>query len=201
MASPSVYLLAVCFLNFYSSLLGSSRSRSLLCLWYVATTLVCPYLIFHFQRGMTLASRVQVYTQLSCDTVHRQQLYGPSGDILPSYLSSLSILASEHAAPIIPVLFPHFSNLRQDHGADGLAQLISQRCLSDPTVQAGAARLQAIMITVMGVLSVCTTSWWGHYGQKHGRNKVLAASALGLLFAYIYLFIPFPPTPSHVPSQ
>jgi hypothetical protein len=158
--------------------------------------------MFHFQRGMTLASRVQVYTQLSCDTLHRQQLYGPSGDILPSYLSSLSILASEHPAPIpTPILFPHFSNRRQDHDTEGLAQLTSQRCLSDPAVQAGAARLQAIMIAVMGVLSVCTTSWWGHYGQKHGRNKVLAASALGLLLTYIHPFIPFPLTPSHVPSQ
>ena len=147
---------------------------------------------------MTIAPRVQVYTQLACNSLHRQQHYGPSGD---SFLSSLSILAPEYAAltPVtVPVHFPHFSNPRQDDDAEGPRQLKFQGCLSDPAVQAGAARLQTIMITVMGVLSVCTTSWWGNYGQKHGRNKVLLASTLGLLLAYVTRSLPFPPTSTHV---
>ncbi|KAH9972761.1 major facilitator superfamily domain-containing protein [Lactifluus volemus] len=131
-------------------------------------------------RGMTIAPRVQVYTQLTCNTLHGQQNDGPFGDIHPPHVSSPSTFGSEHPVPI-PVHFLHFSNLRQDDGAHGPPQLVSQGCLSDPAVQAGAARLQAVMITVMGVLSACTTSWWGHYGQKHGRNKVLAASTIGLL--------------------
>jgi MFS family permease len=151
------------------------------------------HLICHVQRGMTIAPRVQVYTQLSCNTLHGQQNDGPFGDIHPPHVSSPSTFGSEHPVPI-PVHFLHFSNPRQDDGAHGPPQLVSQGCLSDPAVQAGAARLQAVMITVMGVLSACTTSWWGHYGQKHGRNKVLAASTIGLLLTYSHLFIPISPT-------
>ncbi|KAH9960045.1 major facilitator superfamily domain-containing protein [Lactifluus volemus] len=144
-------------------------------LWIVPIALTAALV-----RGMTIAPRVQVYTQLSCNTSHGQQHDDPFGEILLPHVSSPSTLGSEHPAPI-PVFFPHFSNLQQDDGAHGPRQVVSQDCLSDPDVQAGAARLQAVMITVMGVLSACTTSWWGHYGQKHGRNKVLAASTFGLL--------------------
>jgi hypothetical protein len=151
------------------------------------------HLICHVQRGMTIAPRVQVYTQLSCNTLHGQQHDGPFGEILLPHVSSPSSLGSEHPAPI-PVFFPHFSNLQQDDGAHGPRQVVSQDCLSDPDVQAGAARLHTVMITVMGVLSACATSWWGHYGQKHGRNKVLAASTFGLLLTYIHPFIPISPT-------
>ncbi|KAI0303849.1 major facilitator superfamily domain-containing protein [Multifurca ochricompacta] len=131
-------------------------------------------------RGMTLAPRVQVYTRLSCNALHRHryQHFDPSGNNLPLHLSPTSILASEYVtlAPI-PVYFPHF----EDNDPEGPRQHLSQGCLSDPAVQAGAARLQTVMVTVMGLLSACTTTWWGHYGQKHGRTKVLAASTLGLL--------------------
>ncbi|KAF8490146.1 MFS general substrate transporter [Russula emetica] len=110
-------------------------------------------------RSMTLAPRVQVYTQLSCNAFHRRQHYGPSGNIY----------------------FPHLSNLREYNGPEVPWQFLSQDCLLDPAVQSGVASLQTTMATIMGILSVCSTTWWGHYGQKHGRTKVLAASTLGLL--------------------
>ncbi|KAF8501486.1 MFS general substrate transporter [Russula emetica] len=133
-------------------------------------------------RGMTLAPRVQVYTQLSCNALHRRQLYGPSGNILPSNHSLPPTLAPEYIAPSLsPVYLPHFSNSRGYNGAEVPWQFLSQDCLSDPAVQSGAASLQTTMATIMGILSVCSTTWWGHYGQKHGRTKVLAASTLGLL--------------------
>ena len=63
--------------------------------------------------------------------------------------------------------------------------LPSKRCLTDPKVLAGAARIQTIMTTTMGLLSALTTSWWGAFGEKHGRTKVLAASTLGLFMTYV----------------
>lgn len=37
-----------------------------------------------------------------------------------------------------------------------------------------------IMTTTMGLLSALTTGWWGHFGERFGRTKVLAGSTLGL---------------------
>ncbi|TCD67076.1 hypothetical protein EIP91_000589 [Steccherinum ochraceum] len=56
----------------------------------------------------------------------------------------------------------------------------SHRCLSDPKVQAGAARIQTIMTTIAGFLSALTTGWWGHFGERYGRTRVLAAATVGL---------------------
>jgi hypothetical protein len=138
-----------------------------------------PPLIFHFQRGITLAPRVQVYTQLSCDALHRRQHYGHSGDIFP-YNHSLPV--PEYIAPtFIPLYFPHSSNFQEHNGAKVSRQFLFQDCVSDPAVQAGAASLQTTMATIMGILSVFSTTWWGHYGQKHGRTKVIAASTFGLI--------------------
>lgn len=158
--------------------------------------------MFRFQRGMTLAPRVQVYTQLSCNALHQRQHHGPSEDMLPSSHLLSPVLGPQHIPPPpIPIYFPHFSKSRGHDSAKGPKEHLSQDCLSDSAVQAGAARLQTTMATITGLLSVCSTTWWGHYGQNHGRTKVLAASTLGLLTTYIPSSIPFPPTPSHLHSQ
>ena len=134
---------------------------------------------------MTTAPRVQVYTQLACNAAYGQQPNEHSDYILPPYLLSPLVPTLEHATfTSIPVHFPHFSHSPEHTNSEDPRKILSQRCFSDPAVQAAAARLQTIVATIMGVLSVCTTSWWGHYGQKHGRTKVLAASTLGTLFTY-----------------
>ena len=134
---------------------------------------------------MTAAPRVQVYTQLACNAAYGKPPHEHSNFILPPHLSLPFAPASEHATVTpIPVHFPRFSHSPEYADSEGPRQAWSERCFSDPVVQAGAARLQTIMATIMGVLSVCTTAWWGHYGQKHGRTKVLAAATLGALFTY-----------------
>lgn len=64
-------------------------------------------------------------------------------------------------------------------------RLPSQQCLGNPAVQAGAARLQTTMTTTMGLLSALSTGWWGHYGERNGRTKVLAGATLGLFLTYV----------------
>src|SRR6266850_2460790 len=135
---------------------------------------------------MTLAPRVQVYTQLSCNALYRGQQYGPSANTLPT-LSYISV--PDHVVPVhTPLYLPPSHSSQEHHRAEGPRQ--SQDCLSDPAVQAGAARLQATIATITGLLAVCSTTWWGHYGQKHGRTRVLKASTLGLLTTYISPFTP-----------
>jgi MFS family permease len=46
--------------------------------------------------------------------------------------------------------------------------------------------------TTMGLLSALTTGFWGKFGERHGRTKVLCFSVLGLLLTYI--FLPYRPT-------
>ncbi|KAH9068298.1 MFS general substrate transporter [Lactarius deliciosus] len=133
--------------------------------------------------GMTTAPRVQVYTQLACNAAYGKQPHDHSDYILPPLLSSAYVPLLEHATITpIPVHFPHFSHSPEHTNSEDPRQVLFERCFSDPDVQARAARLQTIVATTMGVLSVCTTAWWGHYGQKHGRTKVLAAATLGTLF-------------------
>ncbi|KAH8093706.1 MFS general substrate transporter [Cristinia sonorae] len=120
-------------------------------------------------RGMTLAPRVQVFTQLSCNAIYGHDVYDHTNLIAipfihtPSYHSNLTL--------------PHSDG--DDDEPDPRA-IPSHRCLSDPAVQAGAARIQTIMTTIGGLLSALTTGWWAHFGERHGRTRVLAAATLGL---------------------
>lgn len=47
-----------------------------------------------------------------------------------------------------------------------------------------SARIQTIFTITMGLLSACSTGWWGHFGERHGRTKVLAIATLGYFFTY-----------------
>ncbi|KAH0585168.1 hypothetical protein H2248_008424 [Termitomyces sp. 'cryptogamus'] len=153
-------------------------------------------------RGMTLAPRIEVLTQLSCNRLHGHHPQHndtsvssftttpstlPQGDITPFYYS---------IDPLGPTLHPHdvrlvatssnhtivfgTSTTNDDDDDQDPRDLPSNKCLSDPAVQAGAARLQTMITTTMGLLSALTTGWWGHFGERHGRTKVLAIVTFGL---------------------
>ena len=146
---------------------------------------------------MTLAPRIEIYTQLSCNNRYHHteiptSLSNPNAQSnLPSFYFTLD--------PSGPQLHPHstpalYHNLAFQDVPDPKTEteedprrLPSARCISDPAVQAGAARLQTIMTTTMGFLSALTTGWWGHFGERHGRTKVLAISTFGLLMTCVPL--------------
>lgn len=163
---------------------------------------------------MTLAPRVEVFTQISCYRLHGHHNYNHtlshatstssvSLDTLTSFYSSLD----PHGPHIHPAHFAHENSIahiyfvpptspptndttgqtgdNDDDEVDDPRRLPSTRCLSDPAVQAGAARLQTIMTTTMGLLSALTTGWWGHFGERHGRTKVLAIATFGLFLTYV----------------
>ena len=149
---------------------------------------------------MTLAPRVEIYTQLSCNKLR--------GGNWNHTRSAASLLAHPYSTlltavdPIVPhiypstffpppneidfsynstsVFFPAPAESQRNHGRDQ-KRAPSSRCASDPAVQAGAAQLQTIMTVTMGFLSALTSGWWGAFGERHGRTKVLAISTLGLL--------------------
>lgn len=133
-------------------------------------------------RGMTLAARVEVFTQLSCDAVHGNQSYtgaDPGSDdnnnnpLLPllnlnTSRSSASPISYFFASPPPKDEIPFPPPPRQ--------------CSSDPIVQQGVAKLQVILTTIMGLLSAVTNGFWGGFGEKYGRTRVLALVSLGLFF-------------------
>ncbi|KAJ7929072.1 major facilitator superfamily domain-containing protein [Mycena leptocephala] len=121
-------------------------------------------------RGMTLSSRVEVYTQLSCSRLHH------------NYNTSTLLEAPFHYDSPQPASITLIFDEPRDgdgNGEEHPGQLPSPRCLSDPAVQAGAARIQTMFTITMGLLSALTTGWWGHFGERHGRTKVLAICSFG----------------------
>ncbi|KAJ6513208.1 major facilitator superfamily domain-containing protein [Mycena sanguinolenta] len=166
-------------------------------------------------RGMTLAPRVEVFTQLSCSRLHH------------SYNHTTTVWTDSAATSVMPAYAPLYFGLDplgpqfnyepnsdptrldpvedepwddDDTGGDDPTRLPSARCMSDPAVQAGAARIQTIFTTTMGFLSALSTTYWGRFGERHGRTKVLTLSVLGLLLTdltFILASTPSSPLSSH----
>ena len=122
---------------------------------------------------MTLAPRVQVFTQLACAQLYKQP-FNHSVDHLSFHLPNISTI-------------PSFNSTQppdeDDDDADDPRRLPSPMC-TDTSVQAGAARLQTIMTTTMGFLSALTSGYWGHVGQRRGRLFVMALATFGLFLTY-----------------
>lgn len=140
-------------------------------------------------RGMTVAPRVEVLTHLACGSLNSHP-NGLSTSPLDQYSSHLNNPYSSpyfSVDPAGPHRIIHFAgNTSNDEGEDDDPRhLPSEHCSSDPAVQAGAARIQTILTITSGVLSALTTGWWGHFGERHGRTRVLALTTLGLLLTSV----------------
>ncbi|KAK7050939.1 hypothetical protein VNI00_005051 [Paramarasmius palmivorus] len=145
-------------------------------------------------RGMTLAPRVEVFTQLSCLALHHHTYNHTESPIVSLYASLdphrphlTPMLPNAHTRTLpqtLPLTFSTDGAFNppepSDDDNDDPRKLPSPQCMSDAAVQAGAARLQTIMTTIMGLLSALTTGYWGHFSERHGRTRVLALSTLGL---------------------
>lgn len=151
---------------------------------------------------MTLSSRLEVYTQLACNNLYGHHEWNHTQHTTSNFSSNTIAHIPLYASidPLGPHLHPHSlfpepvttfipnSNDRlvvnddtdDDDDTEDPRRIPSPRCVSDPAVQASAARLQTAMTTTMGLLSALTTGWWGHFSERHGRTRVLALSTLGL---------------------
>ncbi|KAJ7773321.1 major facilitator superfamily-domain-containing protein [Mycena metata] len=165
-------------------------------------------------RGMTLAPRIEVFTQLSCSRLHHSYNHTTAAvswvdgnSVMPTHAPLYFGLdplgpqfnpASNHPLPAL--LDTSEDEPWDETGDDDPRELPSARCMSDSAVQAGAARIQTIFTTTMGLLSALTTGWWGRFGERHGRTRVLAFTTLGLLLTdltFILASTPSSPLSSH----
>ncbi|KAF9218282.1 MFS general substrate transporter [Gyrodon lividus] len=152
----------------------------------------------------TFAPRVDMYTSLACRT-HRPEYisndlsksltyqwshdepathaadtpvpHGPddnSGVIVN--LPSVFLPDTSYSSPLEDTQYEYDSDTRQ-------------KCASDPVVQAVVARLSAVLLTTMGILSCLTTGWWGSFSDRYGRRFVIAVSMFGLLVTDITYII------------
>lgn len=141
---------------------------------------------------MTLASRVEVFTELSCRQLYDNYNHTSIPDVRGAdAFVHLPVDANPSLTPLyLPSTPPPVHSLEESQG-DGVSEgddprvVPGKKCVSDPAVQAGAARLQTIITTAMGALSALTTGWWGRFGERHGRTRVLAISTLGLFLTYV----------------
>ncbi|KAJ7650210.1 hypothetical protein FB45DRAFT_779197 [Roridomyces roridus] len=153
-------------------------------------------------RGMTIAPRVEVFTQLSCSRLHHSYNHTAvtPWSAEPNPISSHALVGLDPLGPPLtfPVLDPPVDEPwgDEDTGGDDPRRLPSARCMHDPAVQAGAARIQTIFTITMGLLSALTTGWWGRFGERHGRTRILAISTLGLLLVdLIFILTSTPSSP------
>lgn len=139
---------------------------------------------------MTIAPRVQVYTQLSCNYLYGRHDWDHTQHTPSIPLSSYTTLLAA-VDPFVPhhpqiATLPIHDVISDSATVSDDPTIMTTRksrhaeC-ADSEVQAGAARLQTVMTTTVGVLSALTSGWWGAFSERHGRTKVLAISTLGLL--------------------
>ncbi|KIJ66875.1 hypothetical protein HYDPIDRAFT_26293 [Hydnomerulius pinastri MD-312] len=160
-------------------------------------------------RGMTLAPRVEVFTELSClERMHDDYNHTTVAS------NALGFHTSVHHSldPAGPSFNPIYlslppQSLKESEGdgeteGDDPRVIPGKRCVSDPAVQARAARLQSIMTTTMGALSALTTGWWGQFGERYGRTRVLALSTLGMFLTDLtFILVSTPHSPLAVHSH
>ncbi|KAJ8072424.1 hypothetical protein PM082_015983 [Marasmius tenuissimus] len=173
-----------------SPLLGSTQARKPFYrarpLWLVPFAITAALV-----RGMTLAPRLEVFTQLSCLSQHHHT-YGNSHSPLSQPIHSLYTSTDPNGPSFTPsittrdgvvAIHTNTSDIEHSHDDDDNddpRRIPTPKCVGNPAVQAGAARIQTVMTTTMGLLSALTSGYWGHFSERHGRTRVLALSTLGL---------------------
>lgn len=152
---------------------------------------------------MTIAPRVEVFTQLSCTAIHGRPIdynHTQTSVLLTAAVGS-PYRSNGYVRDVTVENSSGFSEFdSDDDGGDDPMRVPSTRCLTDPKVQAGAARIQTIMTTTMGTLSALTTGWWGHFGERHGRIRVLIFATIGLFLTdliFVLVSMPHSPLSSH----
>lgn len=98
--------------------------------------------------SMTLAPRIQIYTELACDQ-YKPEYSNDTVGVVANTISAFSEFPTSWAGR------PPSLTLRA--AADRPYEL----CVADPDVQQAVSRLALTMLTAMGILGCLTTGFWG----------------------------------------
>ncbi|CAE7098979.1 unnamed protein product [Rhizoctonia solani] len=154
--------------------------------WYrrAAPKLLVPFILASaLCRGMTLASRVEVLTQVACDE-RRLKLGVPySPDPLGDSGTDHDLLFNLGYIPPQPQLpGMHLAGAEKDNSSNLVFSPLSpDTCRADPAVQRDAAKLQALVLILAGPLTALTSGFRGQFGDKHGRKIVISLGIFAML--------------------
>ncbi|KAF7331613.1 Serine palmitoyltransferase 2 [Mycena kentingensis (nom. inval.)] len=133
-------------------------------LWLVPFAIIAALV-----RGMTLAPRVTVFKTLACDQIAPKEPQNTFLDLRRLPLLRPDATRDTHPVPIM---------VYNSNGES--SEFPTRRCTADPiAVEGRAAKIQAAYAMTMGLLSAFTTGWWGTFGDRYGRTRLLAVSTLG----------------------
>ncbi|KAH8826995.1 MFS general substrate transporter [Flagelloscypha sp. PMI_526] len=138
--------------------------------WWMVLSMPLAALVL----SATIAPRVEIYQGLVCAT-HRP------GSLQRNILPPSTM---ENHIPLFPIPFvpPNPSQIFSSGSLTNTTKPHGNLCAADPEVQAKTAKLQAILTTVMGLISCITTAWWGAFSDRYGRTRLMGIALFGLLF-------------------
>ncbi|KAF8583728.1 MFS general substrate transporter [Ramaria rubella] len=155
-----------------------------------------------FSRGMTMAPRIEVYTQIACDDIHPSLTSPPPLSPNASLSFPLTLSDFHLASPLMfdstipPTLLytpQSIEMVHRDEKDNFHVATPSDDCLRDPAVQSRAAGIQATLGTIVGVLSIITAGYWGQISDAFGRKTVLSLILFGMTFHdIIYIMVSIP---------
>ncbi|GJJ08625.1 hypothetical protein Clacol_002844 [Clathrus columnatus] len=155
------------------------------------------------KRGVTMAPRVDVYTQIACDEIRTSaeanliDTPGPRPPFRPLivYPSEIHPQVMPLSANAAVISNSHVDILLSTDNSVDITFEIPKECLDNPVVHSRAAQIQATLGTVVGVLSIVTAGYWGQVSDAYGRKTVLSTVLFGMLFHHIiYILVDTPNT-------
>ncbi|CAE6510722.1 unnamed protein product [Rhizoctonia solani] len=143
-------------------------------LWLLPLTVIGALLM-----AATIAPRQELYIRLVCNELRPEHILLPP----PALVGFGGDIPSDPQTPIyVPPPAPPNRPAINIPGPNKM-------CTSDPGVLAASAELQTVLTTSMGVLSCLTTGSWAQLSDRIGRTRVLAITAIGILFTDAVLIL------------
>jgi MFS family permease len=150
--------------------------------------------------GATMAPRVEILTMLACDQLRPEYTAGRGMEDLgihDPWAKPIPAVSPAHTAPVHSeqTYNGHALALDLDYSSyeahrNGTVPPNPKLCKTDPVVQAGVAKLQTTMTTVMGVLGVLTVGWWVSLSDRYGRTFIVGVTILGRIFEdFNFIFV------------
>ncbi|KAF7354923.1 hypothetical protein MSAN_01407100 [Mycena sanguinolenta] len=130
---------------------------------------------------MTLSSRLEIHFQLSCPP-------------LDPNMTSLAHEAPVHYSTLQPSLITFLNHLDNVWNVSDSGQQLSRQCIPN---SADAVRMYTMISIATALLSALTTVWWGQFGDRFGRTKVLAICTFGLFLSDAIFLLASAPFASH----
>ncbi|EJD41598.1 MFS general substrate transporter [Auricularia subglabra TFB-10046 SS5] len=133
---------------------------------------------------MQVAPQIEILSRMACQ-VHRPDLAVELS--APNFVAAntFSVLGD------YPRLLPGFYSTYRAHteSPDGGKPSNDEICRKDATVRRAVASILAVLVSTGGMLTMCTTGWWGQRSDMWGRTRVLAVAVVAMAAGEVNLIL------------